>query len=517
MSDLKMHKFKSSGEITNVLLVISLFTLLMHLFTNIFAGYGIFRDELYYLACSYRPAAGYVDHPPFSIYMLMLSRTLFGESIFAIRLFPAIAASLTVYLTGLMTYKMGGKFFAVLTACTAMTFAPIFIAMNSVYSMNTFDYLLWTLAMYLLVNALLNEKPKLWYLLGAVMGIGLLNKTGFLWFGAGLFAGLLITKRRMFLQRELYISGIIALVIFSPYVIWNLVNSFPHLEFISNATKYKYSGISRMDFITGQVLLLNPFSLLVWLPGLFFFFTKAGKTFRILGIIYLTAFLILLVNGNSKPEYLGTAYAALFAGGGIFIERYFADKKFSSIKFAIPVLIGLSGFVFIPLVLPVLPVESFIEYQEALGVGAKNYESKETSALPQFYADMFGWEEMARTVSEAYTGLSEEEKKNTVVLAQNYGEAGAIEYYRSKYPLPKVISPHNNYWYWISEVDFEIKNVFVIGGEKEDHLKSCESVEAVSVISHKYSMPYESNLRLFLCRGLKGDLNKIWRAEKKFI
>jgi 4-amino-4-deoxy-L-arabinose transferase-like glycosyltransferase len=137
----------------DVIIAVTAFALIsaaMHLFTNIFAGYEIFRDELYYIACSKRLDAGYVDHPPFSIYMLYLSRMLFGESLFAIRLFPSLFSGLTVFFTGLLTYRLGGSLFAIAAACTAVIFAPIFIAMHSVYSMNQYDYFFWITAVYIL-------------------------------------------------------------------------------------------------------------------------------------------------------------------------------------------------------------------------------------------------------------------------------------------------------------------------------------------------------------------------------
>jgi hypothetical protein len=495
-----------------------LFSIAIHLFTNLFAGYEIFRDELYYIACSNRLDAGYVDHPPFSIYMLYLSRMLFGESLFAIRLFPALFSGLTVFFTGLLTYRLGGSFYSIAAACTAVIFAPIFIAMHSVYSMNQYDYFFWITAIYILVLLIQNEQPKYWYLLGVIAGLGLLNKTGFLWFGAGLFIGLLVTSPKVFLRKEIYIAGTIALIIFSPYIIWNITHDFAHLEFISNATKYKYAGLSRIDFAAGQLLLLNPIAAPLWLAGLyFFFFHNPGKKYRIIGIIYIVSFLVLLINGKSKPEYLGTAYTSLFAGGGVFLGLLFKHNHLYILRFIVIILISISGFIFIPVVLPVLPVERFIEYQNMIGIQPGNTEGKELNELPQFYADMFGWENMAAVVSDAYIKLSPEDKKNVVIFAGNYGEAGALEYYSKKYPLPPVISPHNSYWYWKSEIPFEILNVIVLGGEEEDHKGACGNVEQIGIINHKYAMPYESNLPVYFCRKLKLDVNYIWKKEKKFI
>ena len=211
-----------------VLLAMSLFTLLIHLYTNAFASYGYFRDELYYIACSNRIGMGYVDQPPLSIYVLALSRWLFGDSLFAIRLFPAIASSVTVFITGLMARRLGGRKLAVAIACLAVIAAPIFLAMNTVYSMNCFDMLLWALASYLVMLIVRENNPRIWILLGIVLGLGLLNKVGFLWFGLGLFGGLLLTQNRKHLLTIWpCTTALIALAIFSPFVIWNFNHKAP--------------------------------------------------------------------------------------------------------------------------------------------------------------------------------------------------------------------------------------------------------------------------------------------------
>ncbi|MCP5109134.1 MAG: hypothetical protein GY950_37485, partial [bacterium] len=144
-------------------------------------------------------------------------------------------------------------------------------------------------------------------------------------------------------------------------------------------------------------------------------------------------------------------------------------------------------------------------------------EAKELAELPQHYADMFGWENMAKTVSSVYASLPPGEKEKTVIYANNYGEAGSIDYYRGKYPLPPVISLHNNYWIWgWNHMDKDYQTVIIIGGKEEDHLKSLETVEKAGVIQCRYCMPYENNLTVFVGRGLKLSLKEIWRARKNY-
>lgn len=503
-----------------VLLVLVLVKLLIHLLTNAFASYGIFRDEFYYLACSHRLDAGYVDQPPLSIYILFLSRLLFGDTLFALRLLPAFAGALTVLISGLLVRKLGGRTPAVVIAGLAVIAAPILLGMNTVYSMNSFDILLWVLAAYILVLLSKEEKPKYWLLLGVVIGLGLLNKISMIWFALGLFAAVLLTRQRKSLKTPWpYLAGIIAIALFLPFITWNLLHDFAHLEFIRNATRWKYSSITPLDFILGQLLILQPVTLPVWLAGLYhYFFGKEGRNFRTLGIIYVTVFLILLVNGRSKPEYLSPAYPMLFAAGAVQFERLFRKRYWAWLKYFLPAVLVIGGMVTAPLALPCLPVQTYISYSKALGIAPTTSEAKELAELPQFYADMFGWENMANTVSQVYASLPVEEKSKTVIYAYNYGQAGAIEYYSRQYDLPPVISAHNNYWIWWGREHLEkdFQTVIILGGRSEDHLHSLQQVQEAGIIKCRYCMPYENNRVIFLGRQLKRAIKEVWQSDKHF-
>jgi 4-amino-4-deoxy-L-arabinose transferase-like glycosyltransferase len=200
-----INKQESNRSVLIILIVLVLVKLLIHLFTNAFTSYGIFRDEFYYLACSHRLDLGYVDQPPLSIYILACSRVIFGDSLFALRLLPAFSGALTVLITGLMVRKLGGGILAVAIACLTVIAAPVYLAMNTIYSMNCFDILLWTLGAYILILIVQENKPMHWIVLGLVIGLGLLNKIGMIWFGTGLFIAMLLTnKRKLFLSNVAY-------------------------------------------------------------------------------------------------------------------------------------------------------------------------------------------------------------------------------------------------------------------------------------------------------------------------
>ncbi|MBZ0198799.1 MAG: hypothetical protein K8H86_02955, partial [Ignavibacteriaceae bacterium] len=292
---------------------------------------------------------------------------------------------------------------------------------------------------------------------------------------------------------------------------------FAHLEFIHNTILYKYAGLVWYNFVIDQFVILNPLNIFVWLPGLyFFFFNKEGKKYNIIGIIYISAFLILLLNGKSKGEYLSPAYVMLFAAGGVFLEQITAKKYMRWLRYSLPMLILFSGAALAPLAIPILPVESFINYQRTLGMAPTTNEGLDLNELPQFYADMFGWEEMAKTVSKVYTSLPESERDSIVIFAHNYGEAGSLQYFSKKYPMPPVICVHNNYWIW-GYPKTEFKNIIVIGGRLEDHKSSCDSVTQAAVVKSKYAIPYENNLPIYVCSGLIISPAEIWQGEKLFM
>ena len=500
-----------------LLFVLALGKFLFHLFVNATTAYGYFRDEFYYIACSDHLAWGYVDQPPFSVFMLKISRLIFGDSLVAIRVLPALAGAGVIFLTGLIVRRLGGTVFAMLLACLSVFVAPIYLGMNGYYSMNSFDQLFWTLSAYLLILIVRNPSKKLWLLLGVIMGLGVLNKVSILWLGAGIFLGLLATpQRRLLLTSGPWLAAGVAALLFLPHVIWQFTNDFPLLEFMENASAHKYVERSTWQFLQEQILLMHPFTFPIWISGIYFFlFHPRGRKYRIIAIIYLTTLLILLLNTTSKAEYLSPTYPMLLAGGAVLIGMALKERL-TWLKSIFIVLLFSGGVLIMPLVVPVLSVESYIEYAKKLGQSPSTTEKKEMGELPQFYADMFGWDTMAKEVSTVYQKLTLREQEGSVFFGQNYGEAGAIDFYRKYYPLPRAISGHNNYWLWGPGEVAENAVVIILGGDKEDHLKVFEQVEQEGLVQSKYAMPYENNLPVYVCRHMKMTAMDTWPGVKHY-
>ncbi|MCX6556067.1 MAG: glycosyltransferase family 39 protein [Candidatus Aminicenantes bacterium] len=511
-------KLKNIFQGKNVLLVLlASVKLLVHLATNLFGGYGFFRDEFYYLACSKHMAWGYVDQPPFSIAALWLNRHLFGDSLFALRLLPAVAGAATVFLAGLIARELGGERFAqALAACSVIT-APLLLGMNSFFSMNSFDILFWTLALYLVAVITENEAPKYWLLLGLVLGLGLLNKISVLWLGAGLFVGLLLaTHRKLLLMKKAWIAAGIAFMLFLPHVIWQVVNHFPTLEFIRNASAEKYAAVSPLAMFKEQIMNMNQLTFLFWLPGMVYFLVaNPAKRFRIFPIIYLAVFCILAVNGSSKSEYLGPLFPMLFALGAVAFEKFILKVKWHRLKPVFLLLLLLSGVALAPFAIGVLSVERYIAYAQALGNVPSTPEKKELAKLPQFYADRFGWEKMVAAVAGAYGTLTAEEKATCAIVANNYGEAGAIDFFGSKYGLPKAICGHNNYWLWGARgASGEV--VIRLGGSLDAMMESYREVVRAGMFHDDYCMPFENDMVVWILKERLRPLQDDWAEFKHF-
>lgn len=499
---------------TAVILCLSACKLLVHLYAGRY--YGYFIDELYYLACSRHLDWGYVDQPPLIAWIAWTGRALLGDSLPAIRFFPALAGAAEVALTSLIARELGGKRLAQgLAALTALV-ALGFLAMDNFLSMNAFEPLFWMGCAYMLIRIVKTGNPRLWIWFGILAGFGLENKYSMLIFGAGMVLGLLLTpQRRLLANRWFWIGGGIAFLIFLPNLLWNIDRQFPFLELQANIRR---SGrdvpLGPLAFLGQEILAMNPLALPVWLAGLgFYFFSKVGKPFRALGWAWvLTAGVILY--RSPRIYYLWPAFPLLFAAGGVMWESWLAPPRLRWLKLAYPALMFASGAVLAPLVIPVLPPETYIRYTKALHLQPPAIETHKLGPLPQIYADQFGWEEMAATVARVYNGLPPDVRARTAIFGQNYGQAGAIDLFGPKYGLPPAISGHQNYFFW-GPRNYTGESVIVMHGRQEDLERRFASVQKAASVYHPYSMPYE-HFDVFYCRGTKHPLNEIWGQLKNW-
>jgi hypothetical protein len=487
---------------------------LLHLLTN--GNYGMFRDEFYYLACADHLAWGYVDHPPLSIALLAASRVLFGDSVWAIRLLPAVVGGCLVVLGGLIARELGGGRFAQALAGLCVMIAPSYLVMTGFFSMNAFDLLFWALSFLLVIRIVNTGNSRLWLLLGVVVGLGVLNKISAMFLGFSLAAALVLTRQRKhLLGKHLWIGGAIASLLCLPHILWQVSNEWPTIEFIANAKRYKIAAFTPLQFFLGQVIENHPFNAIIWLVALYSLLFGKGRRYRIIGLIYIITFVVFVIQ-KSKVYYLAPAYPVLLAAGASAVEAFVRRRKWI---WAGPVVLGMlavGGALTAPLVVPILPVERLIGYQRFIGVRASEAEMGGVGELDQIFADRFGWENMTATISSVYEKLTPEQQAQCVILTGNYGEAGAINYYGRRHGLPPAVSGHNNYYLW-GPGDASGEMVIAVGVPYQHLDELFDSITAAAAIVSPYAMPYETNIAVHVCTGLRVPLEEAWRRAKFFI
>jgi 4-amino-4-deoxy-L-arabinose transferase-like glycosyltransferase len=490
--------------------------LLAHLLTA--THYPMFRDEFYYLDCAKHLDWGYVDQPPLSIALLDAWRGVLGDSLFAVRLAPALAAMLLLFLTWKLTAELGGGTFARVLAAVAAFISPQQRALAGFYSMNAFDLCFFACAALLVVRMAKSGHSKYWIPVGIVVGLGLLNKIGLLYFGAGLALGLAATPlRRQFLKPQLWIGAGLAVLLFLPYVLWQSSHDYATLEFIRNATAHKNVAFSPPDFLKELTLENNPLTLLVWLPGLFaLFFWKPLRDARILGWIVLGVLLILMTQ-HGKPYYAAGLFPILCAPGAVWMERLLSSASLKWARPALVVLMIVGGAALMPFGLRVLSPPDYVRYQRAMGLALKASEYGHREAIwPQHWADSYGWIEQVQAVERAYRRLSAAEQRNAVVMAGNYGEAGAVNYYGARLGLPHAYSAHNSCYYWGPPETTGGTTYLLILPEDENPRDVFSSAAPVDSADAAYAMPYERHRKIWVCRLPRIPLADLWEARKDF-
>jgi len=483
--------------------------LLVHLLTN--GGYGYFRDELYYLACADHLDWGYVDTAPLIPWIARLSRALLGDSLEALRFLPGLAGAAKILLTGLIARELGAGRFGVALACLAVLTAPIYLAMDSLLTMNAFEPLFWMGCACVLILAIRRENPKLLVWFGVLAGLGLENKHSMLFFGFALVAGLLLTpQRRFFANGWIWGAAAIALALFLPNLVWQMQHNWPTLEDLSNVRRmHKNVELAPLAFLGQQVFIMGPANLLVWAAGLWFLLLdRTGKRYRALGWAYVVV-LALLMALKGKHYYLAPAYPMLFAAGGVFWERLLKRPWWRA---ALPSALALAGAALAPLVLPVLSPGNFLRYQDALGISPPKTEVGHAGKLPQHFGDMFGWEEMVVTVAKIYQGLPPEERAKAAILAGNYGEAGAIDFFGPRYGLPKAICAHQTYYFW-GPRHYTGEVVILLQWSRSRAEQLFASVADAATLDHPYAMA-EEHYTILIGRGLKQPLAQLWPRLK---
>lgn len=486
--------------------------LLLHFLCN--GRYGYWIDELYFIACGEHLAWGYVDHPPLIAIVAKGARWLLGDSLFAIRFFPAVAGAALVFLTGQMTRALGGGRFAQALAAVAVIAAPVYLAFHGLLTMNAFEPLFWMLCAYLLIVMVTREAPKLWLLFGMIVGIGFLNKHSMTFFAVSLIAGLLATpERRVLRSRWVFPAALVAFLIALPNLLWEWNRGWPTVELLRNAKLYQHESVSPVEFVWGQIQLTHPFAAPLWLAGLcFYLLAHNGRRYRFLGWTFVLLFAAGILS-EAKSYYLSPAYPMLFAAGALMLEQFIQSWDWRWLRPATLTFVVLGGACIAPYVLPVLPPETLVKYLRVMTLREVRPERRAVGALPQLFADMFGWPEKVAAVGRVYATLSPQERDRCAIWGSDYGEAAAVDFFGGPYHLPRAISGHQNYYLW-GPGDYSGELMLTINIPAEALRPWFRSVELAATVECQYCMPDRVRVPIYLCRGLKVPLPELWPKVK---
>jgi hypothetical protein len=500
MQILKMHKK------TFILLgfVLSKFVI-QYLLVN--PEYELHRDEYLYLDQAHHLAWGYVSIPPLNSWIAFIIHLL-GDSEFWVRFFPALFGALTLVVVWKAIEALNGRLFAMILGATCILFSSL-LRLNILFQPNSFDILCWVTLYYVMLKYFRTEHSKWLYIAAVVCAFGFLNKYNIVFCVIGLLPSILITKqRKMFTKRSLYFAIGLGLLLILPNLLWQYQNDFPVVHHMTELAETQLVNVDRTDFLKAQLFFFLS-SLFVILSGLFaLWFYRPFRTYRPFFWVFLFT-LFIFTYFKAKGYYAIGLYPIYIAFGSVFLDRFLNEGWTRYLR---PLAIAVPVVAFLPISKIAFPDKS-PEYIKTHPETYKKYgllrwEDGQDHELPQDFADMLGWPELANKVDSLYSALPN--KDQTLVLCDNYGQAGAINYYSKK--GIKAVSFNADYINW-----FDLKRHYVnfirikeYDENDEDELAKTspyfETSKLADSIANRDAREYRT--RIFVFTGAKIDINE---------
>ncbi len=495
---------------------IALAKLLFHVYFN--NRYGYFRDEFDYISCGKHLAWGYVDQPPLIPFLSRVTLAVLGESLRAVRFIPALASSLLIVQTALIAREFGGRRFALLLSAVTIVIAPQYLSNGSLLTTNCLEPNLWMGCAYFAILAVKRNDPRYWLWFGVIAGLGLEEKYTIALFGFAIVVGLLLTEhRRVFLNKWIWLGGVAAFLIFLPNLLWNIHYHWPFLEMMHNIrAEGRDVVLGPGQYFIQQTILIHPLTAPVWITGLLaFFFSARWKPYRFLGWAYVACYAVLFAL-HGKSYYLAPVYPMLLAAGAVVVDFALDRPSTVWLKPVIAIVLLASGVRLAPVTVPVFSPDHFLAYVKGLPfkLPVMEYEHQR-AVLPQWYADQFGWQEIVDETALAWNQLVPAEHADCAIFAQDYGQAGAIDFLGRRAGLPPAISGHQTYFLWGPRG--YSGNCMIVIGDRRQRLE--ELFDSVQYVGTSADNPYalEKEISVYICRGSKfGTLQRVWLHLKKW-
>jgi hypothetical protein len=421
----------------------------------------------------------------------------------------------------LLAAEFGGKRFAqFITGLCIITGA--FLRVHSLFQPNILDIFFWTLSVYSIVRYINSGQTKFLNLLCASLALGFLGKYSVVFIAASLIITLLISRhRKLFTEKRFYLAAVIALLFVLPNIWWQYSHNWPLIHHMEELQETQLKFLNPADFIKDQFLFILP-AVFVWITGLVWLFKN--RQWRFLFFTYFLV-IILLILARGKSYYSLGVYPMLLAAGAAGLEKWSAKKQW--LRYAIPALIVVLTFPFLPLLLPVWKPDKLADFYKKNGIdktGLLKWEDQKDHALPQDFADMLGWKELAeKTENVFYLGLPDTSRAHTVIYCRNYGQAGALKFYgRHPYFKTRVISDNGSFLLWIPD-SLSFKHLLFIGKippDKDDEVfNHFEDHIIMDSVADPLSRQYGDKIILF--RNADSKANELARQglnelKKKF-
>ena len=415
-------------------------------FVFIHPAFQLHRDEYLYLADARHLAWGYFEMPPMLAALGFVSN-LFNGNFYAVYFWSALFGALTMFITGKIVLELKGNVYAVFIACLAFLTSG-FLRINILFQPNFLDAFFWTLSCYFIIKLINSNNKKYLYYLGLSFAFGFLSKYTIAFFILGFLCGVILTPlRKWLLSKHFYAAALLALIIVSPNIYWQYHHNFPVLHHMQLLQTQQLQYNSRINFLVNQFF-FSISSFYIWIVGLWFLIIKkTGRKYISIAIIYFVVIGLLLFK-NGKPYYAASIYPALFAAGSVYIGQL----KIKIIRWAIPVFMLLITVFIFPIIIPCYSPEklaAFYKKIHAKKYGVLDWEEKKNNALPQDFADMLGWKEMAEKTAKIYHSLPDSIQQKTMLYGDNYCEAATLVFYRKKYGLPEIYSDDASFAFWL--------------------------------------------------------------------
>lgn len=453
-------------KLTKLLYILAFIKLVIPFFLqNSF--YQPHRDEFLYLAEGHHMDWGFMEIPPLLSVFAWLTN-FFGGGMFWIKIWPALFGAFTFILIGKMIISLGGKTFALLLAWFPFMLSG-YMRLFFLFQPNFLEVFFYTLITYSLFQYFQTRQNKWLYLFGIAAGLGMMSKYSVAFYIISLLIALIFTPwRKLYASKHFYFAALLAFIIFLPNIIWQYYHRFPVIFHMNELQDEQLKFIGYKEFLTGQIL-MNLGSFFTWVAGLYFlFFTKKGKQFRAFGFAYFFVIILLLVL-HGKNYYAMGLYPMLFAFGGFQIEKA-TMNHLKWTRYALVILPLALGLYTLPFTMPVAKPEALVSYYQFSHLnkaGDFTWEDHLQHPLPQDFADMFGWKEIAEKTAIAYHKLSPQDQKETMIFCGGYYTAGALSYYRKAFDLPEVYSTNASFLLWMPDT-FHVKNILLVAKDVPD-------------------------------------------------